>query len=95
MMTSFDEFVSPYMLLPIVPDCQHEVPGKAGFFLTDVWRTVVSLQCKGGQVPHNFPKSIACCDKPNLCNKNLKPAIIYRTTTTRPPGTWSYLLLCK
>lgn len=43
------------------------------------------LQCKGGQVPHNFPKSIACCDKPNLCNKNLKPAIIYRTTTTRPP----------
>lgn len=43
------------------------------------------LQCKGGQVPHQEPKGVKCCDKYDLCNHDLQPVLVSRTTI-RPPG---------
>ncbi|CAL1285066.1 unnamed protein product [Larinioides sclopetarius] len=42
------------------------------------------MQCKGNLVPHQIPKSIACCNKEDLCNKFLRPKNIVRTTTPSP-----------
>ncbi|GFQ98237.1 hypothetical protein TNCT_557551 [Trichonephila clavata] len=42
------------------------------------------MQCKGHLVPHQIPKSIACCSKGDWCNKHLKPNTVVRTTTPSP-----------
>ncbi|GFT67028.1 hypothetical protein NPIL_405422 [Nephila pilipes] len=42
------------------------------------------MQCKGHLVPHQIPKSIACCSKEDWCNKHLKPNTVVRTTTPSP-----------
>ncbi|XP_054707219.1 bone morphogenetic protein receptor type-1B-like [Uloborus diversus] len=42
------------------------------------------MQCKGHLVPHQIPKSIACCSNMDLCNKYLTPNIVIRPTTPNP-----------
>ncbi|KAK4873762.1 hypothetical protein RN001_013122 [Aquatica leii] len=42
------------------------------------------MQCKGRFVPHVRSKSIECCDKYDLCNKDLRPRIEERSTTLSP-----------
>ncbi|GIX72785.1 hypothetical protein CDAR_72271 [Caerostris darwini] len=42
------------------------------------------MQCKGHLVPHEIPKSIACCSSGDWCNKFLKPNTVQRTTTPSP-----------
>lgn len=37
------------------------------------------------QVPHLYGKNIACCDSGDMCNENLHPNYIPRTTTLPPP----------
>lgn len=36
------------------------------------------MWCKANLVPHNFPKTIACCRDSDLCNKYLKPMYVIR-----------------
>ncbi|KAK0175329.1 hypothetical protein PV327_009086 [Microctonus hyperodae] len=38
------------------------------------------MQCKGNLVPHLRGKSIRCCNNTNLCNKNIFPEYIPRST---------------
>ncbi|PVD39256.1 hypothetical protein C0Q70_01884 [Pomacea canaliculata] len=42
------------------------------------------MQCKGNEVPHSTPTSIACCDSGDECNKDLTPEYTERSTTLPP-----------
>ncbi|KAG8182734.1 hypothetical protein JTE90_026185 [Oedothorax gibbosus] len=42
------------------------------------------MQCKGHLVPHQIPKSIACCANGDWCNRHLMPTPVVRTTTANP-----------
>lgn len=46
------------------------------------------FQCKGNLVPHFKGKSIECCDKSDLCNRDLTPSYPIRTTTPSPANMY-------
>ena len=56
--------------------------------------TVAVLQCKGNLVPHESPKGIACCDDVDLCNEQIEPTVVYRSTTFIPGGMLHCCMLC-
>ncbi len=53
-------------------------------FTDNIKRLCWFFQCKGHLVPHSNPTAIACCDEFNLCNRNLRPTYVERSTTPMP-----------